>query len=119
MYAASTIVNLSTTRCCVPHADSTWLFTRSLTRSARSIDSSAYLTTDYKEGWSASGLFSQATKVHVAPFGGIQVCDYDEDWEHMGRSERVKRTFFNMITSPVKEKDPRYFGGENNIREKQ
>ena len=64
-------------------------------------------------------MFSQATKVHVAPFGGIQVCDYDEDWEHMGRSERVKRTFFNMITSPVKEKDPRYFGGENNIREKQ
>ena len=40
----------------------------------------------YTDGWGLT-----RTTVHTADFGGIQVCDFDEDWEAMGLSMRIGR----------------------------
>jgi hypothetical protein len=54
----------------------------------------------YQDGYRDSFFSVSVTRVHTADFGGIQVCDYDEDWEAMGLSERIGRTIFNFITTP-------------------
>lgn len=54
----------------------------------------------YVDGYKDEWYHFTKTNVVTADFGGIQVCDFDEDWEAMGLSERVGRTIFNMATNP-------------------
>ena len=64
----------------------------------------------YQDGY-FHGIGKPNTKVHIAPFGGIAVTDFDEDWEAMGLTERVGRSILNMITSPdIADSEENYFG---------